>query len=117
VQVNVSVCDGSPTGTVIKVFSGTLCLPSCTPLSRNPRLTTCLAVGVEPETRLRALRWYISKALGPQESTRALRDSSFLVRSTADSTEGDGLVPYRMHTAIEDIARGAQVCDLILVLA
>ena len=76
----------------------------------------CLAVGVEPETRLRALRWYISKALGPQESTRALRDSSFLVRSTADSTEGDGLVPYRMHTAIEDIAQGAQVCDLILVL-
>ncbi|KAF8491570.1 hypothetical protein F5888DRAFT_1807298 [Russula emetica] len=95
VQVNVSVCDGSPTGTVIKVFS----------------------VGVEPETRLRALRWYISKALGPQESTRALRDSSFLVRSTADSTEGDSLVPYRMHTAIEDIAQGAQVCDLILVLA
>jgi len=95
VQVKVSVCDGSPTGTVIKVFS----------------------VGVEPETRLRALRWYISKALGPQESTRALRDSSFLVRSTADSTEGDSLVPYRMHTAIEDIAQEAQVCDLILVLA
>ncbi|KAI0271912.1 hypothetical protein BGY98DRAFT_1125086 [Russula aff. rugulosa BPL654] len=95
VQVNVSVCDGSPTGTVIKVFS----------------------VGVEPETRLRALRWYISKALGPQESTRALRDSSFLVRNTADSTESGSLVPYRMHTAIEDIAQGAQVCDLILVLA
>jgi hypothetical protein len=80
----------------------------------------CLAVAVEPETRLRALRWYISKALGPQESTRALRDSSFLVKSsTRDSTEGEGdsHVPYRMHTAIEDIAQGAQVCDLILVLA
>lgn len=95
VQVNVSVCDGSPTGPVIKVFS----------------------VGVEPETRLRALRWYISKALGPQESTRALRDSSFLGRSIAGSTDDDSLVPYRMHTAIEDIAQGAQVCDLILVLA
>jgi hypothetical protein len=117
VQVNVSVCDGSPTGTVIKVFSGTSCLPLGAPSSRNSGLTNVLAVGVEPETRLRALRWYISKALGPQESTRALRDSSFLVRSTADSTEGDSLVPYRMHTAIEDIAQGAQVFDLILVLA
>jgi hypothetical protein len=95
VQVNVKVCDGSSDGTVIKVLS----------------------VGVEPETRLRALRWYISKALGPQESSRALRDSSFLVRRAADSPEGDSLVTYRMHTAIEDIAQGTEVCELVLVLA
>ncbi|KAH9975206.1 hypothetical protein BJV74DRAFT_180899 [Russula compacta] len=94
VRVNVKVCDRSPAGTVIKVFS----------------------LGVEPETRLRALRWYISKALEPQESTRVLRYSSFLVRRTADSPVGDSLVPCRMHTAIEDIAQ-ALVCDLVLVLA
>jgi hypothetical protein len=116
VQVNVEVCDGSPAGAVIKVFSGTSCLLVYLPHVIPVRFT-CLAVGVEPETRLRALRWYISKALGPQESTRALRDSSFLVRNTTGSTEDDSLVPYRMHTAIEDIAQGAQVCDLVLVLA
>jgi hypothetical protein len=73
------------------------------------------AVGVEPETRLRALRWYISKKLEPQESARVLRDSSFLVRTT-DSLETHSLLPCRVHTAIEVIAQ-AQVCDLILVLA
>jgi hypothetical protein len=39
------------------------------------------------------------------------------MRRTADSPEGDSLVPYRMHTAIEDIAQGAEVCDLVLILA
>ncbi|KAH9953633.1 hypothetical protein BC827DRAFT_1159128 [Russula dissimulans] len=94
VRVNVEVCDGSPTGTIIKVFS----------------------VSAERETRLRALRWYISKALEPQESTRVLRDSSFLLRKTADSLEGDSLVPCRMHTSIEDVTR-APACDLVLVVS
>lgn len=81
--------------------------------SRDP-LIHVHAVSVEPETRLRALRWYISRAL--EESTRVLRDSSFLVRRTPDSLVGDSIVPCRMHTAIEDIAQ-ALVCDLVLVLA
>jgi hypothetical protein len=90
---------------VSHVISG---LPSLDPDSPS-------AVGVEPETRLRALRWYISKKLEPQESTRVLRDSSFLVR-TSDSLKSRSLLACRMHTAIEDIAQ-AQVCDLVLVLA
>jgi hypothetical protein len=73
-------------------------------------------VSAERETRLRALRWYISKALEPQESTRVLRDSSFLLRKTADSLEGDSLVPCRMHTSIEDVTR-APACDLVLVVS
>jgi len=73
-------------------------------------------VSAERESRLRALRWYISKALEPRESTRVLRDSSFLVRRTADSLEGDSLVPCRMHTSIEDVTE-ASVCDLVLVIS
>jgi len=73
-------------------------------------------VDVEPETRLRALRWYISKELEPQASTRVLRGSTFLVRRVDDSPEGDTLMPCRVHTAIEDVAQ-AQVCDLVLVLS
>jgi len=93
VRVNVEIRDRSLAGTIIGTFS----------------------LGVEPETRLRALRWYISKKLEPQESSRVLRDSSFLVR-TADSVESHGLLPCRVHTSIEDITQ-AQVCDLVLVLA
>ena len=74
-----------------------------------------IVVGVEPETRLRALRWYISKKLEPQESSRVLRDSSFLVKTT-NSVESHGLLSCRVNTAIEDIVQ-AQVCDLVLVLA
>jgi hypothetical protein len=74
-----------------------------------------LPVGVEPETRLRALRWYISKKLGQQESLRVQRDSTFFVK-TANSGESNDLLLCRVHTAIEDIAQ-AQVCDLILVLS
>jgi len=94
VRVNVDVRDGSPAGTIIKSFS----------------------LSAERETRLRALRWYISKALESRESTRVLRDSSFLVRKTADSPEGDSLVPCRMHTSIEDVTP-ASVCDLVLVIS
>ncbi|KAI9450957.1 hypothetical protein F5148DRAFT_567768 [Russula earlei] len=92
VQVNVQVRESSPTGTVIRAFS----------------------LSAEPETRLRALRWYISKALGSQESTRVLRDSSFLVKKISGSMEG--LVPCRMHTSIEDIAQ-TKVCELFLILS
>lgn len=74
------------------------------------------SVRVEPETRLRALRWHISKALGPQESARVLRNSTFLMTKREDSQEGDSLVPCRVHMAIEEITK-AEVCELILVLA
>ncbi|KAI0249014.1 hypothetical protein BJV78DRAFT_1231568 [Lactifluus subvellereus] len=94
VRVNVKVCDRSPAGDVIRDFS----------------------LRVEPETRLRALRWHISKALGPQVSARVLRDSTFLMTKREDSQEGDSLVPCRVHMAIEDITR-AEVCELVLVLA
>ncbi|KAI0291654.1 hypothetical protein B0F90DRAFT_1823677 [Multifurca ochricompacta] len=93
VRMNVKVRDRSSNGNVIKEFT----------------------LGVEPETRLRALRWHISKVLEPEESARALRDSTFLVRRV-DSQAGDNLVPCRMHMAIEDITR-AKTCELVLVLA
>ncbi|KAI9451742.1 hypothetical protein BJY52DRAFT_84591 [Lactarius psammicola] len=93
VRVNVQVRDGSATGNVLREF----------------------AVGVEPETRLRALRWHISKALGPQDSARVLRDSTFFVRRST-TQEGDSLQPCRVHMAIEEITR-TRVCDLVLVLA
>ncbi|KAH9019985.1 hypothetical protein EDB85DRAFT_543216 [Lactarius pseudohatsudake] len=93
VRVNVQVRDGSATGNVIREF----------------------AVGVEAETRLRALRWHISKALEPQDSARVLRDSTFFVRR-GTAQEGDSLEPCRVHMAIEEITR-TRVCDLVLVLA
>src|SRR6266702_763421 len=76
---------------------------------------TTVAVGVEAETRLRALRWHISKALEPQDSARVLRDSTFFVRR-GTTQEGDNLEPCRVHMAIEEITR-TRVCDLVLVLA
>lgn len=93
VRVNVQVRDGSATGNVIREF----------------------AVGVEPETRLRALRWHTSKVLGPQYSARVLRDSTFFVRRRGTAQVGDSLEPCRAHMAIEEITR--TVCDLVLVLA
>ncbi|KAI0259380.1 hypothetical protein BC834DRAFT_974344 [Gloeopeniophorella convolvens] len=85
VQVNVTVRDGDPTGNVIRI----------------------VPVGVERETRLRALRWHISKSLGPQDSARALRDSTFIL------ADGNAC---RMHMSIEEITQ-AQSCDLTLILA
>lgn len=75
-----------------------------------------VAVGVEPETRLRALRWHISKALEPQDSARVLRDSTFFVRRRGTAQGSDSLEPCRVHMAIEEVTR-ARVCDLVLVLA
>jgi len=69
-------------------------------------------VGAEPETRLRALRWHISKALEPEDAARVLRDSTFFVRRE----EGEGVEACRVHMAIEEITR-TRVCDLVLVLA
>jgi len=93
VRVNVQVREGSPTGDIIREF----------------------AVGAEPATRLRALRWHISKALEPEDSARVLRDSTFFVRR-GTAMEGVSFEPCRMHLAIEEIT-SARVCDLVLVLA
>jgi len=92
IRVNVQVCEGSPTGDVIREFT----------------------VGVEPATRLRALRWHISRAVDPQDSARVLRDSTFFVRRRG--TAGDSFDPCRVQMAIEEITR-TLVCDLVLVLA
>lgn len=75
-----------------------------------------VAVGVEPATRLRALRWHISRALEPQDSARVMRDSTFFVRRRGTALEGDSFDPLRAHMAIEEIT-GTRVCDLVLVLA
>ena len=77
---------------------------------------TNVAVGVEPETRLRALRWHISKALEPEDSARVLRDSTFFERRRGAALAGDSFEPRRVHMAIEEITR-TRVCDLVLVLA
>lgn len=77
---------------------------------------TTVAVGVEPETRLRALRWHISKALEPEDSARVLRDSTFFERRRGTAPGGDSFEPRRVHMAIEEITR-TRVCDLVLVLA
>lgn len=84
------------------------------PHTPTQSLIVLIVVGVEPEARLRALRWYISKKLEPQESSRVLRDSSFFVKTT-DSVESHGLLPCRVSTAIEDIVQ-EQVCNLVIVL-
>jgi hypothetical protein len=70
-------------------------------------------VDIEPETRLRALRWHISKAVGQQESARVLRDSTFFITESGDPHDGGSLVPCRMHMSVEEITR-APVCDLVL---
>lgn len=93
IRVNVQVREGSPTGGVIREF----------------------AVGVEPATRLRALRWHISRAL-EQDSTRVMRDSTFFVRGRGTALAGDSFDPLRVHMAIEEITN-TRVCDLVLVLA
>jgi hypothetical protein len=71
---------------------------------------------VEPETRLRALRWHISKALDQQESARVLRNSTFFITRREDSQDGESLVQCRVHVAIEEIT-SSRDCELVLVLA
>lgn len=73
-------------------------------------ITYLLAVGVEPATRLRALRWHISRALEAPYSARVQRDSTFFVR------RGNSFDACRAHVAIEEITQ-TRVCDLVLVLA
>ncbi|KAH9973427.1 hypothetical protein BGW80DRAFT_1307122 [Lactifluus volemus] len=82
VRVNVKVRDRDPAGDIIRSFS----------------------LDVEPETRLRALRWHISKALDQQESARR------------GSQDGESLVQCRVHVAIEEIT-SSRDCELVLVLA
>lgn len=72
-------------------------------------VTYLLAVGVEPATRLRALRWHISRALEAPYSARVQRDSTFFVR------RGNSFDACRAHVAIEEITQ-TRVCDLVLVL-
>ncbi|KAN0138040.1 hypothetical protein V8E53_003929 [Lactarius tabidus] len=92
IRVNVQVREGSPGGGVIREF----------------------AVGVEPATRLRALRWHISRAIGPQDSARVMRNSTFFVRR-GNAMEGVIFEPLRAHMSIEEITN-TRVCDLVLVL-
>ncbi|KAI0067848.1 hypothetical protein BV25DRAFT_1911714 [Artomyces pyxidatus] len=88
IQVNIKVCEQSPTG----------------------RLVLETSLGVEPITRLRAVRWSAAKALETDDFARALRQSEFQ-RMGANQA----FAACRLNDAIGDISQG-QTCDLTLVL-